>query len=516
MSGEVHRSAPRIATLAVMAVFVILGVVFASAQSLWTDETTQLSGIQLPFDVQLNWLAGGENPIPGVPPDRMPPLSYWIGALWAAAFGIGEMPMRILGLVAMALGAPALWLSARRIAGADGWGAAAVLALVYLSPGMIVQGVEIRAYPIYFAFSLWATWAFLRALERPDTGRLAVLGLFSLAAIYTHYFGLVMAGSLWFALFVAQVVRRGRPFAVFLGGVATLVLSAGTVPFLKAALGMSGGGAQAHPGIVEVVKDTLRLGFRLLLHATHLVHPAVAGLALLGLALLGVLAVRAVLRAPRGSVLRDVPWLLVPLALAFVVLPLLKLRIAGFDVLAPHYNLWMVPLVALFLAAAFADPALRRAALAGGTAVALAHLAADVVLARYPTFYTHGPGDWVADEITVPAETVVIHDANGTWAAPYFALYYRTGGTLTQLLRSPGQPDRQLLPGQSPQPVPEGFADRFVTRILLRTQSRSSDTLNQLLGHPGDCGIPPMDAGSNAEVLSRCAYDSATMSIETP
>lgn len=503
----------RLCALLVLAVFVALGVFFAGAQSLWTDETTQLSGLPLPFDVQLHWLTGGENPIPGVPPDRMPPLSYRIGALWAAAFGISEMPMRMLGLVAMVLGAPALWLSARRIAGAGGWGAALVLAAVYLSPGLIVQGVEIRAYPIYFAFSLWATWAFLRALERPDTGRLALLGLFSLAAIYTHYFGLVMAGSLWFALLVAQIVRRGRPLAVFLGGLATLALSAGTVPFLKAALGMSGGGAQVHPGLGEVIRDTVRLGFRLLLHATHTVHPAVAALALLGLAGLAVLALVAIVRAPRGAMLRDVPWLLVPLALAFVVLPLLKLKIAGFDVLAPHYNLWMVPLVALFLAAPFADPALRRVALACGAAVAVAHLAADAVLARHPAFYTHGPGDWVAAEITAPAETVVIHDADGTWAAPYFALYYRTQGKLTQLLRSPGQPDRQLLPGQSPQPVPEGFADRFATQILLRTRPRSSDELNRLLDAPGDCGIPAMDP--QARVLSRCAYDSATMAIRT-
>lgn len=502
--------AARLAGFASLAVFAALGVIFAGAQSLWTDETTQLSGIPLPFGVQLDWLAGGPNPIPGVPPDRMPPLSYWIGALWSGVFGIGEMPMRLLGIVAMLLGAPALWLSARRISGEAG--AAVALALVYLAPGMISQAAEIRAYPIYFAFSLWAAWAFLRALERPDTGQLAVLGLFSLAAIYTHYFGLVMAGSLWFALLLAQIVRRGRVLAVLAGGVLTLALSAGIVPFLLAAVGMPGA-TQAHPGLSEVLRDAVRLGFRLLLHGTHLAHPAVAAVTLLGLGGLAVLAIVAVLRAPRGSRLRDVPWLLVPLALAFVVLPALKLRVSGFDVLAPHYNLWMVPPVALFLTAGLADAGLRRIALVCGLAVAGAHLAADVVLARHPDFYTHGPGDWVADAIPDPATTVVIHDAGGAWGAPYFALYYRTGGTLTQLLRSPREPDRQLLPGQAPQPVPEGFVDRFATQILLRTETRTSAELNRLLSAPGDCGIPAMAAPAGARVLSRCAYDSATMAI---
>lgn len=62
-------------------------------------------------------------------------------------------------------------------------------------------------------------------------------------------------------------------------------------------------------------------------------------------------------------------------------------------------------------------------------------------------------------------------------------------------------------------PVPDGFADRFETRIFLRTEARSSEALNRLLESPGDCGVPAMVTEGRA--LSRCAYDSATMSLTT-
>ncbi len=496
--------------LVVIAGFAALAFAFALSQAIWVDETTQLSGLTLAFGAQLDWLAGGENPIPGVPPDRMPPLSYWIGGLWAGVFGLSELSMRVFGIVAMLCGVPAVWLAARDLGRERGGPLlpAIVLALVYLAPGAIVQAGEIRAYPLYFAFSAWAAFAYLRALLHPGPRAWFLLAVFCLAAGYTHFFGVVMAGVMWLSLLILRLARGEPVLPVLVGGGATGLLFAGLLPFVLAAMNLSAEAAP-RPGLAEVARDGVRLAVRLWLHGTHLSSPALMAAALAGLAALTGLALLALRRreGPAGI------GLLLPLALAFVALPLLRLAIGGFDVLAPHYNLWLVPLFSLFAATALTDPRLRGPALGAAVLVVGAHLVADVRLIRHAETWSHGPGEWIAAAIADPQATIVIHDAEGNWGHAYFPVHYLTAGRATQILRDAAGRQQLISPGGLADY--EGAVQDFPTRIYVRTGNLDSGDLAGRLTDPGDCGIPAMrpDPGGSVVTRSFCAFTGATMVI---
>ncbi|MBU3029979.1 glycosyltransferase family 39 protein [Paracoccus marinaquae] len=502
----------------ILALFVAAAIAFARVQSIWIDETTQLSGLALPPGQQLSWLLGRDNPIPGVPPDRMPPLSYWLGSLWAGLFGLGESSMRLFGITMLAAGAPAIYLAGRMLGGARG-GALAVpfaLAAIYLAPGTLVLAGEIRAYPLFLAFGAWAVWAYVGALTRPGTGWLVALALFSLLAAYTHFFGVVMAALLWLSLLIARWLQGEAILPVLVGGVVTALLCLGLAPFVLAAMQVGEGSADAAgPGLADLIRDLARLAFRLQLHGVHLSHPLLAGTALLGVAGLLVLSLAAGFRSRSDDPARVGLFLLLPAVLAFVMLGLLKLTVGSFDVLAPQYNSWIIPLVVLALSIPLTLPGMRPIAVAFAALLIGANLVADWTLLRNAVAYTHGPGEWVAEAIGSPEDTVVIHDASSNWGTSYFPVYYLTGGKATQILRQEGQPDRQILVDGIPEAEP-GLAERFPTRLFVRSRSLTSSEIGARLDEPGDCGIPPMETGEPApdSTVSRCAYESATMSIQ--
>mgnify|MGYP006289719967 CR=1 FL=1 len=150
--------------------FVAAAGVFATVQTIWVDETTQLTGLALDWRERLLWLLGRSDLDSGVPLDRMPPLGYVLGGLWAALFGLTEISMRWFGIVAVAAAAPALFMAGRRAAGP--LGGLFCLTFLLLSPNLISQSVAIRAYPLFFTFCAWGTWCFAllvidREPERP-------------------------------------------------------------------------------------------------------------------------------------------------------------------------------------------------------------------------------------------------------------------------------------------------------------------------------------------------------------
>ena len=143
------RYAPR--ELAALFACVLLAIMvpafFMPHQSLWVDETTQLSGLTLGPSEVTAWLAGTDPHRFGVPPDRSPPMSYWIGWGWSRVFGLTEASMRWLGVVLVAFATMLVFDAGRRA-----WGCAAALTaglLFALSPNVVVNAVEIRSYPLF-------------------------------------------------------------------------------------------------------------------------------------------------------------------------------------------------------------------------------------------------------------------------------------------------------------------------------------------------------------------------------
>jgi 4-amino-4-deoxy-L-arabinose transferase-like glycosyltransferase len=512
-----------VAALVVLAAFAAAALWFALHQAVWVDETTQMFGVTLPLGELMQWLVG-ERTIPtGVPPDRAPPLSYLLGALWTLVVGHGEMQLRIVGILATLAGAPAIWMASRRMG--SQLGALFALALVFLAPAIIVQSGEIRSYPLFFAFSCWALWAYTEILARPALSirHLVLLSGALVLVVYTHFYGVVLGFCLLGSLFVFAIGYR-RPWLPVIGaGVVVGILSAGIIPFIAGGMKLSttggdaGGanGAVAGTSLVEAVLGTARLAYRLVFHGTHLtLGTAVVVLAAACLGILALLALVAKFRSP-------LIFILAPLIVAFVTLPAVSLVVKQFDVLSPSYNLWMVPNAAIFLAGAFALEQRRVAkyfAWGAGAVVVLAHLAADATLLRNPEPWTHGPGEWVVAQLTDPSTALVIHEGGDTaWGHAFFPVTYLTSGAATQVLRGPE--GDQLLTPTGLAPLPDGFSEESFGQVMvLRVQPINSETLAKLPPESEDCGFPapeltPRDPAWQWQARHRCAFIGAEMLI---
>lgn len=506
----------------ILIIFVAIAGLFASTQSIWVDETTQLTGLALPFSEQFFWLIGRSERQLGVPPDRMPPLSYWVGALWVAVFGLSEATMRWFGIAATLAAAPALYLAGRMRGGAAG--GLFVVAVVLLSPNTLVMAGEIRAYPLFLTLSAWSTWAFLRCMDL-DTGnhrgRLAALSALLVLTAYTHYFGIVLAGAL-FATLIAERLLLGvsvRPvFSAVLGSSVGLV---GLVPFVLGAVAVSGDAdAATGSSLRGVAAGSVRLVLRLFLHGSHSVYLGVllaTGLALLGL---GILVLGWCLRwfDKETSRARQSVFVLVPLFLAGVGLPILELQIGSFSVLAPHYNLWMVPLVAVFLGGAFAPypacPWYPYSAKILGIIAVVGHLVAGSILLRYALLYSHGPGEWMADLWVEMNRPAIVHDGRGLWGHAYFPVEYLSGGDAVQLLSRNDGTLWRILPGRlDPITDESAYLSAFDSVLRVRVETMDSSHLAQIIRGENSCN-PPAPSGvepTNLEYF--CAYTAAAVSI---
>ena len=183
------RGAWTIALVGVTAIFSIVSVRFANQQSVWTDESTQLSGLSLGFADQLRWLAGRLPDTFAVPPDRTPPLSYWLGSLWEHFFGASVRAARYFSVFLSVAAIFAIWTIARQyLARSKPMICAALLAF---SPNFLVEAVEVRAYAAFIFFSTLLIFCYLQMLERRRPISSADLWAFSVTATlcsYTHFF----------------------------------------------------------------------------------------------------------------------------------------------------------------------------------------------------------------------------------------------------------------------------------------------------------------------------------------
>jgi uncharacterized membrane protein len=160
--------------------FAIVAVRFAAQQSVWTDEATQLSGLGLGFADQLRWLAGRLPQTFAVPPDRMPPLSYWLGSIWTHAFGNSVLAARYLSVCLSVASLFVLWAVARQYL--ERRTALICAALLALSPNFVVEAAEIRAYAAFIFFSTLLIYGYLRLLAARPAPSSLDLWAFALVA----------------------------------------------------------------------------------------------------------------------------------------------------------------------------------------------------------------------------------------------------------------------------------------------------------------------------------------------
>ncbi|MBP3957672.1 glycosyltransferase family 39 protein [Gemmata sp. G18] len=369
--------------------------------------------------------------------DRMPPGSYWAGWAWSRMFGLTEPAMRWFGVACVAAATSVVFSTARR---AYGTGPAVAAGLVFASsPNVVVQAVEIRAYPLLILFSATVYYALVRLLTSPPAFRRRWLGAltgFGLAAAYTHFFGLVVSGGAFVsALFVFR--RRGdRIGPVLIAAAIFAIAAAGLGPFVVASTGISSGAA-GDPAATKLV-GLVRLGYRLFSHSAIAVSWVAVGFSLAG-AIVALACAAGTAADPRT---RDVTvGLAVTVASGLAVVVAASVVQSWFNAAAAHYNTWALPGLAVLSGAGVGarNRLLRAAALIGVAAVLAANLYGSAQLACHGEQFAHGPHRPIANLIrTLGSEAVtVIYDdplpgAADVSGAVYWPLLHEFGPGLKQ------------------------------------------------------------------------------------
>lgn len=479
---------------ACVAAGVAVDAMFLPHQSLWNDEATQMAGLSLdPVEVT-RWLADRVDHDFGVPDDRMPPLSYWLGWGWSRVAGLAEAPMRWLGVACVSLAVSLLFAAAGRAWGLLAGSAAALL--LATSPNAVMTAVEIRAYPMLILASAAIFACLIGLAEGPPSARgrwLAAMTACGIAAMYTHFFGLVAFGGAWVAAAVLAWTRGDRIGPLIMAAIVAGLLAMGLLPFILASAGIS---HEAAAGGESKLLGIVRLVYRLFSSPPMAMSRAAVGLSAVGAAVGVVAGLSAgIRRAPAA----------VAMAIALVsggaVVVLAHLAQSSFEAARPSYNVWMLPPLMLLVASGLSTST-RAARIAVGAAVAMllsANLYADAQLALHGDAFAHtahGPIARILHRLD-PHRTAVIHDGDTEQAWHiYSPIRYEFRGKVRQFAHVPGEGVRV-----SAYPSGEGRLDPvdlpFRNLVVVRSkQWRASDIADQVRG-----GTAPQGDGPIARAL---------------
>jgi hypothetical protein len=423
-----------------MVASVVASSLFLPHQSFWNDEATQMSGLSLSPANQVRWLAGRVHFDFGVGEDRMPPLSYFAGWVWSRLFGLTEARMRSMGVAAVGIATLLVFLTANRA-----WGLCSGVAaglLFGLSPNVVVQAVEIRAYPLFLLESAAVFYCLTRYLDDPAShwsswlGGLVACGV---AAMYTHFFGLVVVGAATFAAMVLVARRGGRIWPLVLAAGALAFFGVGLAPFVFASVDLSGsGGVQKGGGIIRLG----RFAYRLIAHPATSVSRVAVITALAG----GIVASLGALAPKRRSPIATTA-LLMALATGALVVGVAHFVQSKFAAAQPSYNVWMLPGLSLWLASglASASRSARFVSLLGVCLLTGSEIYATGQLAVNGDFFAHGPHRAVEIQIRRygPDRVTLIHDQE---SGPIWDIYapvrYEFAGVVRQFALAPGTPGK--------------------------------------------------------------------------
>jgi glycosyltransferase involved in cell wall biosynthesis len=418
------------ALIVVMALFLWPATEFLNKQSYFVDEVTQLSGLTLGPVKVTRWLAGHEAHRFGVPPDRMPPVSYWAGWLWSAGFDLSEGAMRWLGVLCVGIALILVFEASRRA-----WGLRAAFAaglMMALSPNTIENAVEIRAYPLFMLFSAGALFCLAGLFANGSDGhgrRLAGMGIWSLLAMYTHFFGLLLAGSVFTAAAIMRWWRRERLAPVITVGVVVMIAALGLWPFVSAAVAKSGADVRAEGfGVGALVRFAYRGLFGHPAMSTSIIVTAAAALGFVALSIISLWPKR------RGSAAAYA--MLLTLGAGMVVAGIASLIVSTFESVNPSYNLWRIPAFALLLGSALAvRPTVLRSVAAVAAIVLIGASAYGAwQLVKHGDSFAHGPHRQITaviDDLD-PRDVAIVHDGGFEWGKVYFPIHYAFRGDVKQ------------------------------------------------------------------------------------
>jgi len=466
-------------------------------QSIWLDEAAQMSGLAgNPIEIT-QWLMGRIKYNTNLPDDRMPPLSYWAGWLWSRIFGLGELQMRWFSILCTGAATAVVFVTAERA-----WGLTAGLGaglLFALSPNVIDRAVGIRCYAL-FMLTASLTFYFLTRLLRESNGRstkwIIWMTISSVAAMYTHFYGLILAGSCQLAALILFYLQ-GKPIRLVVA--ATVIVgfaSAGLLPFITASIDMSKEKSnKAANRNTDRVRAIAQWGNRQFSHASISVSRTalVAGIA--GFALCCGVAVQ------RSLDQRTDDWLEaagIGMALfsGSVVILVAQFMVKSFVVTQPNYSVWMLPGWAVFLASALRSQRMSLTSVLGLTLLLGAECYGTTQLVRRGDVFSPTPTAQVARMISEykPEHVVVVYEGDRD-AMVYFPITFMFKNTVKQYIYSNGSlasyppSDRIVAPVQ--------FSARTVLVIRSTDQSAAEvvgqlDRINEL--RPGPVATTLMES----------------------
>ena len=183
---------------------VVVGVVlvaaivlrFVASSPLWLDEALTVNISRLPLsDLRM-----------ALRRDGAPPLFYALLHFWTEWFGTSDTAVRALSGVFSIATFPAMYYIGKRVG--DRRTAWATVLIFATLPYSIRFASEARMYALVMFLVAWGYLAFVRALERPTVGRLALVTLDVAALLYSHNWALYLFAVV--GLFLVWLAWRAR------------------------------------------------------------------------------------------------------------------------------------------------------------------------------------------------------------------------------------------------------------------------------------------------------------------
>ncbi len=166
-----------------------------SPSTLWLDEAQSVAIARRPLPQLFQALRR----------DGSPPLYYLLLHAWTGVFGLSVTAVRALSTLFSLLTLPVVWLAGRRLGGPAA--ARTALLLLAVSPFAVRYATETRMYALVQLLTALGVLLVLRAVERPDLGRLAPVALVAGLLALTHYWALFLLAATAVTLLV--LARRG-------------------------------------------------------------------------------------------------------------------------------------------------------------------------------------------------------------------------------------------------------------------------------------------------------------------
>ncbi len=447
------------------------------------------------------WLAGGAKHNRWLPDDRMPPLSYWAGWLWSRAFGLAEAPMRWFSVACAALATGLVFAGANRT-----WGLASGLTaglLLGLSPGVIDQAVEVRSYALFLLESAAAFTCLTALLSGPVHGAsrwLMLMTMCGIAAMYTHFYGLILSGGCLLAALALLPRRGGRADQVLAAIAVTGIAALGLLPFVTASFHQSG-----LPLPASKLRLVAQWAYRLYSHPTISLSPLEEGWAALGFALAGAVALHLASRRPltsgaaaAGLVLALGAGAVVTLLGLFLLKSLIATKIS--------YSVWMLPALAMFLSSGLAE---RPGRCPWWSLLGIVLLLATYGIAlgqrvAYGEWFTHAPMKRLTSLIDTlgPERVAVIYEGDRD-AMLYFPVYYSFRDAVKQYVFQDQVSGKVELKPYPPMGTRAGLEDLSAEAlIVVRSDDQRSSDLVRQLHH----GLETLGAGPVTRALSKSAH----------